>query len=72
VTDQDVLRLIEDMNFAEAHHALLARAVKLSAKIRNQCMLLSANRATDGSPEVFRLEALLRDVIQISGEGFYG
>jgi hypothetical protein len=85
VTNHDVLRLVEESNFTEVHHALLAcvnaaglppevvaLARKLSAEIRNRCMQLSANRATDGSPEVFRLEALLRDVVQISGEGFYG
>lgn len=51
---------------------LLSLSRQLSSSIRNRCMDLSCSRATDGSPEVFELEALLRKVIQINGEGIYG
>lgn len=81
----EVSNLIDHGDFESAYRALnsliastslnselLALSRLLSKEIRNKCMELSSNRATDGSPEVFQLEALLREVIKINGEGIYG
>jgi hypothetical protein len=85
MTNREISRLIEDGHFDQAfselsslisaaslNAELLALSRLLSKEIRHKCMALSCNKATDGSPEVFQLEALLREVIKINGEGIYG
>lgn len=82
---EEIKRLIDAGHFADAYerlasalgHApnseeLMAASRVLSARIRSKCIDLACNRATDGSPQAVELEALLRKVITINGEGLYG
>ena len=83
--NNDILLLIEGGNFEQAYKQLqtaisttsltpelLALSRKLSMEIRQECMTLACNKATDGSPKAFELDALLLEVIKINGEGIYG
>lgn len=83
--NEQIHQLIEGKDFYEANVKLknrikessltpdlLALSRQLSSSIRSRCMELSSSRATDGSPEALRLEALLLEVIQINKEGIYG
>lgn len=81
----EIKLLIENSQFLASYNALaseLGRAPSskelfdvshlLSGKIRSKCMDLACNKATDGSREAMELEALLRKVIKLNGEGIYG
>ena len=72
--------LIESSQFLAAYNALASELERtpsskellnisrlLSGKIRSKCMDLASSKASDGS-----LEALLRKVIKLNGEGVYG
>jgi hypothetical protein len=85
MTNHEISQLIDSGNFEQAYKKLnscisvaslnpelLALSRRLSNEIRHKCMALSCNKATDGSAEVFQLEALLHEVIKINGEGIYG
>ncbi len=85
MANSEISQLIDDGNFEQAYCELISCIAKtslspemltlssrLSKEVRYKCLLLSSNKATDGSPEVFKLEALLREIIKINGEGFYG
>jgi hypothetical protein len=52
--------------------AFLSLSCELSRALRSECMRLASNKATDGSLSAGELEALLRAVIRLNGEGIYG
>jgi hypothetical protein len=50
----------------------LSLSCELSRVLRSECMGLASNKATDGSLRAMELEALLRAVVRLNGEGIYG
>ena len=64
--------LLSRLNQAPGSENLLRISRVLSSRVRSKCIDLSCNKATDGSREHLALEALLRKIIEVNGEGFYG
>ncbi len=65
-------RLLVGLHESSEDGELLRLSHVLSARLRSRCMDLANNKATDGSAEAFEMEALLRRIIAINGEGIYG
>ena len=64
-------QLLSELRRAPGSEDLLRIARALSSRVRSRCIDLACNKATDGSREHLALEALLRRIIEVTGEGFY-
>ena len=85
MNEEQLLRYIETSQFIRAYEIIFNeltenpennRAIEisklLSSKIRNKCIELGSNKATEMTPIAYETEALLRIVIKLNGEGVYG
>ena len=52
--------------------AVIDALKEVTAVLRQRCMDLASNKATEFSPELTEKEALLRRINQLTGEGMYG
>ena len=65
-------RILTGFDKEPESEVFLSLSRKLSRVLRSECMDLASNKATDGSLKAMELEALLRAVIRLNGEGIYG
>ncbi len=78
-------RWIETGSFIQAYHALLlgleaapgdaallAGSSRLASVLRSRGWSLGSSKATEQSEELHEIEALLRLVLRLTGEGLYG
>lgn len=63
--------ILSGLDKAPETAVFLSLSRELSRVLRSECMGLACNKATDGSLRAMELEALLRAVIRINGEGIY-
>ena len=52
--------------------AVIGALKEVTAVLRQRCMDLASNKATEFSPELKEKETLLRRINQLTGEGMYG
>jgi hypothetical protein len=65
-------RILSGLDRTPGNVNLIAASRQLSSALRSECIGLASNKRTDGSLLAMELEALLRAVIRINGEGIYG